>query len=112
MSSVSHVEPGPYPQGTHAYVLVPVSAAPRAPLGPSVTCHAGMPTRSIGTVDHRSAQAVRAAFSSTVSDATSAATSLVTEPGSREVPGALADEHRTEDEEQHCHDRRVVGRQP
>src|SRR3984893_2467511 len=72
----SHVAPSAVPQGTHVDVEAtsPGSAAPRAPLGPSVTRTFGTPTRSTATVDHMSSPAVRAAFSSSVSAATSRVT--------------------------------------
>src|SRR5690606_35273284 len=82
-SSGSQVAPSAAPHGRQADAgpAGPV-CVPRAPLGPSVIRTAGMPSRGTDTVCHMSAPAVSAAFSSSVSWATSAAMS-------RPVPSAI-----------------------
>ena len=69
-ASMSQVAPSAAPDGTHSEVIGRVRAepggraGPRAPFGPSVTRTDGMPRRSTATVDHMSAPASSAAFSS------------------------------------------------
>src|ERR1700682_4552126 len=68
--SVFQVAPRAVPHGKLAEGR-PDHCSPRAPLGPSVTFRAGMPRRSAPGPCHRSTPAVSAAFSSSVSSATS-----------------------------------------
>src|SRR5579885_1030687 len=65
--AVFQVEASAMPEGKQAAVVPPAKVSPRAPLGPSETFKAGMPSRSITTVCHISAPASSETFSSSVS---------------------------------------------
>src|SRR5882757_9220331 len=69
-SSGFHVAPSAVPHGKFAEGR-PDHCSPRAPLGPSVTFSGGTPKRSTPGPCHRSTPATSAAFSSSVSSATS-----------------------------------------
>src|SRR5438874_1764549 len=62
--SVSHVAASAVPHGKHAELGPPVHSSPRAPLGPSVTFKAGIPTRGTAGVCQKSMPATRLTFSS------------------------------------------------
>src|SRR5262245_25536694 len=101
--STFQVAPSAEPHGAHHDVVaasVPGRAGPGAALGPAVTNTLTIPACSTATVDHRSSPARSAAFSSRVSDATSASTSRVTaalgELGGNAVVGARKLQQRRE----------------
>jgi hypothetical protein len=76
--SGSQVAQSADPQGTQVAVgPAGPGRVPRAPLGPSVSWIEGMPRRGTAAVDHMSVPAVSAAFSSSVSSATSLAMSVI-----------------------------------
>ena len=83
-----HVAPIAEPHGIAVAAAPPSPGklSPRVPLGPSVTWTLGIPRRSTATVDKKSAPAVSAAFSSTVSAWSRASTSATGAP-SRGAPG-------------------------
>ncbi len=86
MSAGFQVAASAVPQGTQVETADPSPGndGPRAPFGPSVIHTFGIPSRSMATVDHRSAPAVRDAFSSRVRAATRCSTGCAPVSGGSE----------------------------